>query len=126
MLDYSNTKHVLFFAVPLAKKLKECGVFGVSSDEYLNYAETNRKEWELRGQAVVEEMAAKYLPSLEEGDEEDLSLSGEDTTEDCGTFDDTSALVIEEAVIFNVTDSWEILRRVPDYEETAGTILFQQ
>lgn len=45
-----------FYIIPLAKKLKECGVFGVSSDEYLNYALKNRKEWELRGQEVVNEM----------------------------------------------------------------------
>ena len=45
-----------FYIIPLAKKLKECGVFGVSSDEYLNYAMKNRKEWELRGQEVVESM----------------------------------------------------------------------
>jgi len=31
-----------FYIIPLAKKLKECGVFGVSSDEYLNYATKNR------------------------------------------------------------------------------------
>ena len=35
-----------FYIIPLAKKLKDCGVFGVSSDEYLNYAERNRQEWE--------------------------------------------------------------------------------
>jgi hypothetical protein len=40
----------------LAKKLKDCGVFGVSSYEYLNYAELNRAEWEAKGQAIVEEM----------------------------------------------------------------------
>ena len=45
-----------FYIIPLAKKVKDCGVFGVSSDEYLNYAEKNRKEWELRGQSIVEEM----------------------------------------------------------------------
>lgn len=45
-----------FYIIPLAKKLKDCGVFGVSSDEYLNYAMKNRKEWELRGQEVVESM----------------------------------------------------------------------
>jgi len=45
-----------FYIIPLAKKLKKCGVFGVSSDEYLNYALKNRKEWEDRGQEVVEEM----------------------------------------------------------------------
>ena len=32
-----------FYIIPLAKKLKDCGVFGVSSDEYLNYAEKNRR-----------------------------------------------------------------------------------
>jgi hypothetical protein len=40
----------------LAKKLKECGGFGVSSDEYLNYALWNRQEWEERGQEIVAEM----------------------------------------------------------------------
>ncbi|KAL7562532.1 hypothetical protein ACA910_008238 [Epithemia clementina (nom. ined.)] len=45
-----------FYIIPLAKKLKECGVFGVSSKEYLNYAERNRKEWELRGQEVLSEL----------------------------------------------------------------------
>ena len=48
-----------FYIIPLAKKLKDCGVFGKSSDEYLNYAIQNRKEWELRGQDVVAEMVEK-------------------------------------------------------------------
>merc|ERR1712241_687796 len=46
-----------FYIIPLAKKLSDCGVFGVSSDEYLNYAMRNRKEWEQRGNAIVDEMA---------------------------------------------------------------------
>jgi len=45
-----------FYIIPLAKKLKECGVFGVSSDEYLSYALQNRKEWEARGEEMVAEM----------------------------------------------------------------------
>lgn len=49
-----------FYVIPLAKKLAHCGVFGVSSDEYLNYAIKNRKEWEHRGQEVVAEMVTKY------------------------------------------------------------------
>ena len=49
-----------FYVIPLAKKLKACGVFGVSSDEYLNYAIANRKEWESRGRERVEAMVAKY------------------------------------------------------------------
>ena len=48
-----------FYIIPLAKKLKECGVFGVSSDEYLSYAQQNRNEWEIRGQEVVAELIEK-------------------------------------------------------------------
>ena len=33
------------YVIPLAKRLKESGAFGVSSDEYLNYAKKNRVEW---------------------------------------------------------------------------------
>jgi class 3 adenylate cyclase len=54
-----------FYIIPLAKKLKNCGVFGVSSDEYLNYAIKNRQEWEDRGLEVVagliEDIQAKLL-----------------------------------------------------------------
>jgi hypothetical protein len=52
-----------FYIIPLAKKLKECGVFGVSSAEYLRYAEQNRKEWELRGHDIVEGFIAKFNES---------------------------------------------------------------
>ncbi|GKZ00827.1 hypothetical protein MPSEU_001034400 [Mayamaea pseudoterrestris] len=48
-----------FYIIPLAKKLKDCGVFGVSSDEYLNYAQQNRREWELKGKEIVSEMVEK-------------------------------------------------------------------
>ena len=47
-----------FYVIPLAKKLKECGVFGVSGDEYLQYAEWNRQEWERKG---VEETRKMFL-----------------------------------------------------------------
>ena len=49
-----------FYIIPLAKKLSECGVFGVSSAEYLNYAIENRKEWEMKGKDIVEALARKY------------------------------------------------------------------
>jgi hypothetical protein len=48
------------YIVPLSKKLSDCGVFGVSSDEYLNYAVRNRSEWEQRGEAIVADMIKKY------------------------------------------------------------------
>ena len=50
-----------FYIIPLAKKLKKCGVFGVSSDECLNYALKNRQEWQDRGKEVVEEMMQAML-----------------------------------------------------------------
>jgi class 3 adenylate cyclase len=52
-----------FYIIPLARKLKDCGVFGISSDEYLNYAQNNRKEWERRGQEVVDQMMKK-IPTI--------------------------------------------------------------
>jgi hypothetical protein len=47
------------YIIPLAKKLKDCNVFGVSSDECLNYANQNRMEWEQRGQEIVAELVHK-------------------------------------------------------------------
>lgn len=49
-----------FYIIPLAKKLFKCGVFGVSSDEYLNYALHNRKEWETKGAEMVEQYLVNY------------------------------------------------------------------
>jgi len=48
-----------FYVIPLAKKLKDCGVFGKSSDEYLQYATKNRIFWEARGREVVAGMIEK-------------------------------------------------------------------
>ena len=51
--------------IPLAKKLKECGVFGVSSAEFLNYAIQNRAEWEERGQDVVKQLSERLAAQYE-------------------------------------------------------------
>lgn len=51
------------YVIPLAKKLEKCGIFGVSSDEYLNYALENRREWEIKGRDIVVGFAAKYTTS---------------------------------------------------------------
>jgi hypothetical protein len=48
------------YIIPLAQKLEECDVFGVSSDECLNYALENRKEWAIKGKDVVKEMTERY------------------------------------------------------------------
>ena len=52
-----------FYIIPLAKKLKDCGVFVVSLGEYLQNAVQNRKEWELIGnQWSKEKDKWAYLP----------------------------------------------------------------
>jgi 3'5'-cyclic nucleotide phosphodiesterase len=47
--------------IPLAKRLKDCGVFGVSSEEYLNYAIRNCEEWKACGSDAVREMQGKLI-----------------------------------------------------------------
>jgi class 3 adenylate cyclase len=49
-----------YYIIPLAKKLKECGVFGVASDEYLNYAMNNRSEWSIKGHTIVKGYMDKH------------------------------------------------------------------
>jgi hypothetical protein len=49
-----------FYIIPLAKKLGACGVFGVASDEYLNYAQANRETWTKEGKDVVEQWLLEY------------------------------------------------------------------
>eukprot|EP00980_Cylindrotheca_fusiformis_P003090 scaffold719_cov117-Cylindrotheca_fusiformis.AAC.10 len=49
-----------FYVIPLAKKLQSCGVFGVSSHEYLNYATANREEWVREGESLVQQYLAKF------------------------------------------------------------------
>uniref|UniRef100_A0A7R9WVL0 PDEase domain-containing protein n=1 Tax=Craspedostauros australis TaxID=1486917 RepID=A0A7R9WVL0_9STRA len=53
------------YIIPLAKKLKDCGVFGVSSDEYLNYALENRNEFERKGEEIVKAMMEKVTASMQ-------------------------------------------------------------
>ena len=48
------------YIIPLAKKLEECRVFGVSSGEYLGYALQNRQEWEQKGRQVTAEMISRW------------------------------------------------------------------
>ncbi|KAL9181073.1 hypothetical protein ACHAXT_009878 [Thalassiosira profunda] len=47
------------YIIPLATKLKECGVFGNAGDEYLGNALRNKAEWIEKGEAIVAEFEAK-------------------------------------------------------------------
>jgi 3'5'-cyclic nucleotide phosphodiesterase len=67
------------YIIPLAKKLKECGVFGVSCDEYLNYALENRREWASKGEEVVAGYVAQYCQEESKDDGNGPGESGEHT-----------------------------------------------
>lgn len=51
--------------IPLAKKLDECGVFGVASDEGLFHAKENMRHWEVEGERIVEKMIARCTTEFE-------------------------------------------------------------
>jgi len=79
-LPISSTSHTTPFllnnaVIPLAKKLKECGVFGVSSDEYLGYAISNRDRWEQHGEEVVEELKGSAKEIDKEFEMQNISAS---------------------------------------------------
>ena len=63
------------YVIPLANKLKECGVFGVSSDEYLNYAQANRREWEKKGKEIVAANFEKFKKELRDKNEEGVVVT---------------------------------------------------
>jgi hypothetical protein len=48
------------FVIPLAHKLMECGVFGDASEEYLNYAKANRRDWQVKGREVIMDYMSEY------------------------------------------------------------------
>jgi len=54
-----------FYIIPLARKLETCGIFGVSSSEYLGYAENNRMEWVTKGTELVEGYLQRFYAEHE-------------------------------------------------------------
>jgi hypothetical protein len=53
--------------IPLSKKIRDCGVFGPTSDENLNYATNNRNTWVKEGEAIVADMLTRVEREYEEG-----------------------------------------------------------
>jgi hypothetical protein len=54
--------------IPLAERLKKCGVFGDASDECLYFALDNRARWELEGAQIVGAMTANFEMNMESGE----------------------------------------------------------
>jgi 3'5'-cyclic nucleotide phosphodiesterase len=57
------------YVIPLANKLKSCGIFGVSSVEYLDYAMQNRDDWKAHGRKIVEEYVTNALVEQSSGED---------------------------------------------------------
>lgn len=53
--------------IPLSEKIRDCGVFGPTSDENLNYATTNRNMWVKEGEAIVVDMLMGVEREYKEG-----------------------------------------------------------
>jgi hypothetical protein len=68
-----------YYLIPLAMKLKECGVFGASGYEYISYVLKNKKEWERKGRQVVQEMVLLYKDVEDEDDESDMDSDDYDS-----------------------------------------------
>ena len=62
-----------FYIIPLSEKLRDCGVFGPTSDENLNYAKNNRNMWVADGEEITRVMhqrvAAEYNAQKAKTDE---------------------------------------------------------
>jgi len=49
------------WVIPLAENLRECGVFDIVSNQLIEQAENNRKQWEMKGKAITEEMTKRAI-----------------------------------------------------------------
>jgi hypothetical protein len=64
------------YIIPLAKKLKLCADFGVTCDEFLDYAKDNRLEWETKGHEITKMFLEKLnCKTLSDDDNWYLSTS---------------------------------------------------
>ncbi|KAG7350476.1 adenylate/guanylate cyclase with GAF and PAS/PAC sensor domain [Nitzschia inconspicua] len=81
-----------YYLIPLAMKLKECGVFGASGYEYISYVLKNKKEWERKGRQVVQEMVLLY----KDADEDQESSFDSDYDSDDLEYDSPGDLTSDE------------------------------
>ena len=82
------------YIIPLAKKLKDCGVFGVSSDEYLHYASQNRYEWEQKGLQIVMEMKERAV-AMKSTEQNRIRKPSSDNSSKQGSSKDSSNFAFE-------------------------------
>lgn len=117
-----------YYVIPLAKKLKECGIFGVSSDEYLTYAEQNRTEWEQRGEEICQAMLercemeaekkaakSKRIDSVPEEDEADENVYQDEQREGRSRSNSMNGSIRSANAIMEVEDNDESQHSYADH-----------
>ena len=58
---YKNElQHLEEHIIPLCKSMQKLKVFGSTADEYLAFAESNKKQWTMSGEEVVKSMLEKF------------------------------------------------------------------
>ena len=62
------------YVIPLSKKLRDCGVFGPTSDENLTYARSNRSMWVKDGVSIVKEMLTNAEASFRTNADSDVGV----------------------------------------------------
>jgi PDZ domain-containing secreted protein len=95
------------YVIPLANKLKECGVFGVSGDEYLGYAVQNRNEWKAKGHASVEAMKQCAVAKAKK-----MGLIHKDITDDIEVASATMESIVEEGTEGSTPPEFEAVNLV--------------
>merc|ERR1711935_1175854 len=60
------------YIIPMAEKLYQCGVFGVSYHELLTYAKENKREWESKGVGIVKQLEAACEEKFSSGHPKNL------------------------------------------------------
>lgn len=63
------------FVIPLTKKLRDSGVFGSFGDEYVKNAKENRRQWELRGKGIMNEMLESYSKKVVAAQEDTIMFT---------------------------------------------------
>jgi class 3 adenylate cyclase len=63
------------FVIPLAKRLRDSGVFGRAGSDFLKHAQDNRKQWEDQGNDLVREMVEGYSRKVAAGQEETICFT---------------------------------------------------
>ncbi|CAB9505204.1 Receptor-type guanylate cyclase gcy [Seminavis robusta] len=113
-----------YYIIPLAKKLETCGVFGVSSHEYLSYAQANRREWEAKGEQLVKDYLWRFHNSKKALDGSVKSASIRKKLPDSlHKAPEVVSVPSAEQQGFDLSNQFDLLDDAPEQHEEEPTVL---